>query len=189
MGEGAEKGKLNQVTHPEPIRAAMKYRHDLSLDFLEAVFGVEKELEVPRMETCDTCTGSGIKPGTEPRVCTVCNGTGQVIICKLNVCTVLHAQSRGFPFKNQKASSKKGKGAAVYAVTALLTCRMFLADTEQVITVARTPLGNFQQVSTCSNCGGTGQTFTACSTCGGDGRVRKVKKIALTVPVGVDNGR
>ncbi|XP_074265284.1 chaperone protein dnaJ A7A, chloroplastic-like [Silene latifolia] len=57
-----------------------------------------------------------------------------------------------------------------------------------VVSLARTPLGVFQQVSTCSACGGTGETFTPCNTCGGDGRVKKSKRTNLKVPAGVDAG-
>jgi molecular chaperone DnaJ len=53
-------------------------RYDLKLDFLEAVFGVEKEIEVVRNETCPRCTGNGAEPGTTPSRCRTCNGTGEV---------------------------------------------------------------------------------------------------------------
>lgn len=53
---------------------------------------------------------------------------------------------------------------------------------------ARTPLGVFQQVMTCSSCGGTGEISTPCNTCSGDGRVRRTKRISLKVPPGVDSG-
>lgn len=53
-------------------------RIGLDITFEEAAFGVEKELEVQRMETCPTCNGSGAKPGTRPERCAECNGSGQV---------------------------------------------------------------------------------------------------------------
>ena len=53
-------------------------RYNLTITFEEAAFGVEKELSIPREETCETCGGSGAKPGTEPIKCKTCNGTGQV---------------------------------------------------------------------------------------------------------------
>ncbi len=52
--------------------------YDLQIDFKEAAFGCEKEIVVPRMEACDTCHGSGAKPGTKVITCPQCNGTGQV---------------------------------------------------------------------------------------------------------------
>lgn len=53
-------------------------RYDLELSFNEAVFGVEKEIEIPRHQTCGRCQGSGAEPGTTPVRCTECNGTGEV---------------------------------------------------------------------------------------------------------------
>ncbi|NEQ26200.1 MAG: DnaJ domain-containing protein, partial [Microcoleus sp. SIO2G3] len=53
-------------------------RLDLKLDFREAVFGGEKEIRISHLETCTTCTGTGAKPGTKPRGCSTCSGSGQV---------------------------------------------------------------------------------------------------------------
>lgn len=108
--------------------------YNLVLNFKEAVFGVEKEIEISRLESCGTCNGSGAKPGTKPTKCSTCGGQGQVV------------------------------------------------------SSARTPLGVFQQVMTCSSCGGTGELSTPCNTCSGDGRVRRTKRISLKVPAGVDAG-
>ncbi len=52
-------------------------RYDLTIEFEEAVFGTEKELEIPRMEMCHVCSGSGAEPGTQPVPCPKCNGTGE----------------------------------------------------------------------------------------------------------------
>jgi molecular chaperone DnaJ len=53
-------------------------RLDLKLDFREAVFGGEKEIKISHLESCNTCGGTGAKPGTRPRTCSTCNGAGQV---------------------------------------------------------------------------------------------------------------
>jgi molecular chaperone DnaJ len=53
-------------------------RHDLSLQFEEAVFGKEITLNVPRVVACTTCNGRGSKPGTQPATCSGCGGRGQV---------------------------------------------------------------------------------------------------------------
>jgi molecular chaperone DnaJ len=50
----------------------------VTLAFEEAVFGVEKEIEFQREETCSTCNGSGAEPGTSPKQCTACNGHGEL---------------------------------------------------------------------------------------------------------------
>ncbi len=53
-------------------------RVDITLEFEEAVFGTEKEIEVPRWEPCDHCGGSGAEPGTSPVTCAQCAGAGEV---------------------------------------------------------------------------------------------------------------
>ena len=52
---------------------------DLTLDFSEAVLGVEKEIEVKRDERCSECNGSGAKKGSAPKTCSICHGTGEVV--------------------------------------------------------------------------------------------------------------
>ena len=53
-------------------------RLDLKLNFREAVFGGEKQIKIPHLESCNTCNGSGAKPGTGVKTCGTCSGTGQV---------------------------------------------------------------------------------------------------------------
>ncbi|MBC8412701.1 MAG: molecular chaperone DnaJ [Nitrospira sp.] len=52
-------------------------RYDLDLTLNEAVFGTEKDIIIPGLEDCKTCTGTGAKPGTSPITCKTCQGTGQ----------------------------------------------------------------------------------------------------------------
>lgn len=110
-------------------------RLDVSVDFLDAVFGTEQKIRFSHLETCTTCDGSGHKPGTRPRTCSACNGAGTVM------------------------------------------------------QVTRTPLGMFQQATTCQTCRGTGEIVDEyCGTCGGRGRDQKTKQIQITIPAGVDSG-
>ena len=53
-------------------------RYDLTIDFQQAVFGQEKEIRIPHLETCKTCNGSGASQGTGPINCSTCGGVGQV---------------------------------------------------------------------------------------------------------------
>ena len=53
-------------------------RYVMNLTFEEAVFGTEKEIQIPRDETCPDCQGSGAAPGTHPSTCSQCHGSGQV---------------------------------------------------------------------------------------------------------------
>ncbi|HIU52330.1 MAG TPA: molecular chaperone DnaJ [Candidatus Merdicola faecigallinarum] len=53
-------------------------RHDIEITFEDAFLGVKKEIVVTRSEECDTCHGSGARPGTSAETCSVCHGSGQV---------------------------------------------------------------------------------------------------------------
>ncbi len=53
-------------------------RYDLELEFEEAVFGAEKEIQIRRLESCDDCHGTGAANGKAPTTCTQCGGRGQV---------------------------------------------------------------------------------------------------------------
>ena len=70
-------GRSGRGSRNAPRRGAdLQYRVDLT--FEEAVFGVEKEIEITRDEVCDNCSGSGAEPGTSPERCSACNGAGEV---------------------------------------------------------------------------------------------------------------
>jgi len=110
-------------------------RYTLTIEFKEAVFGKETEIQIPRTETCDVCHGSGAKPGTRPETCGVCRGTGQ-----------------------QE-------------------------------TVQHTPFGRIVNRRTCAACGGRGRIVRErCGSCGGSGRVRRMRRINVRIPPGVDEG-
>ncbi len=53
-------------------------RYELVITFEEAVFGCQKEIELPRWETCTNCRGSGAQPGTSTARCSSCQGTGEI---------------------------------------------------------------------------------------------------------------
>ncbi|HEY7785218.1 MAG TPA: molecular chaperone DnaJ [Pyrinomonadaceae bacterium] len=53
-------------------------RYDLEISLEEAYAGMTAQLRIPRLETCETCTGSGAASGTSPETCQTCNGSGQV---------------------------------------------------------------------------------------------------------------
>ncbi|MBD2287667.1 molecular chaperone DnaJ [Microcystis wesenbergii FACHB-1317] len=76
-GFGGMGGQAAARRRTGPIRGE-DLRLDFKLKFREAVFGGEKEIRIRHLETCQTCKGSGARPGTSSRTCTTCNGTGQV---------------------------------------------------------------------------------------------------------------
>ena len=54
----------------------LSYAMEITLE--EAAFGKETQIRIPSWETCETCKGSGAKPGTSPKTCGTCNGSGSV---------------------------------------------------------------------------------------------------------------
>ena len=71
LGGGRRRGRSAGV-------AGADLRYDLQIDFEEAVFGKEITLRVPRLETCEACSGSGSASGKPPAACPTCAGRGQV---------------------------------------------------------------------------------------------------------------
>ncbi|HEU4934198.1 MAG TPA: molecular chaperone DnaJ [Pyrinomonadaceae bacterium] len=53
-------------------------RYDLEITLEEAARGMTAQLRIPRLETCDTCKGSGAAAGSQPETCSTCTGSGQV---------------------------------------------------------------------------------------------------------------
>jgi molecular chaperone DnaJ len=51
--------------------------YDVELSLEEVLKGRKDEIELPKLEKCSNCGGTGSAPGTKPRKCTVCNGQGQ----------------------------------------------------------------------------------------------------------------
>ncbi|CCI35321.1 MAG: molecular chaperone DnaJ [Microcystis sp.] len=76
-GFGGMGGQATARRRTGPTRGE-DLRLDFRLKFREAVFGGEKEIRIRHLETCQTCKGSGARPGTGSRTCTTCSGTGQV---------------------------------------------------------------------------------------------------------------
>ena len=72
-------GGQRQADPTAPKRGA-SVRASLTIKFAEAMSGCEKELNVPRMETCEDCRGTGCAPGTTAEVCPDCRGSGQIRI-------------------------------------------------------------------------------------------------------------
>ncbi len=60
------------------VQRGRDLRYDLSLEFTEAVFGVEREITVRRAETCTDCGGTGAAKGKQPTTCPQCKGAGQM---------------------------------------------------------------------------------------------------------------
>ncbi|MBO4679281.1 MAG: molecular chaperone DnaJ [Lachnospiraceae bacterium] len=118
-----------------PMKGA-NLRTRVRVTFEEAVFGVEKELELTLKDECKTCHGSGAKPGTSKETCSKCKGQGQIVY----------------------------------------TSQSFF--------------GTVRNVQVCPDCGGSGKVVKEkCPDCGGSGYIASKKKIAVSIPAGIDNGQ
>ncbi len=53
-------------------------RYGMSISFMEAAFGVEKDITIDKEDTCTSCNGSGAQPGTSPETCPTCHGSGRI---------------------------------------------------------------------------------------------------------------
>ncbi len=71
-------GRSRSRSNNGPMKGA-NVRTSVRITFEEAVFGVDKEIELTLKDPCPTCKGSGAKPGTTPETCTKCGGKGQVV--------------------------------------------------------------------------------------------------------------
>jgi len=59
-------------------RRGSDLRYDLTISFMDAARGVEKEIDIEKLEICPTCGGDGCAAGTSPEDCRYCGGTGQI---------------------------------------------------------------------------------------------------------------
>lgn len=111
-------------------------RYNMNISFEEAAFGTKKNINISRHETCDTCHGSGAKPGSKISTCDKCNGRGKIQVTQ------------------------------------------------------NTIMGSFSTVKVCDKCNGEGKVVEIpCEKCNKKGVVKKVKKIEINIPAGIDNGQ
>ncbi|MCG7345086.1 molecular chaperone DnaJ [Sporosarcina sp. ACRSL] len=109
-------GGGSRRSDPNAPRKGNDLQYSMTIDFMEAVFGKETEIELPREETCDTCDGSGAKKGTSVNTCSHCGGSGQISVTQntplgqmVNRRTCPHCQGTG---KNipEKCGTCQGSG-------------------------------------------------------------------------------
>jgi molecular chaperone DnaJ len=101
---------------PNAPRKGDDLQYTMTIDFMEAVFGKETEIEIPKDETCDTCDGSGAKKGTSAKTCSHCSGSGQISVTQetplgrmVNRRTCHHCQGTG-KIIPEKCSTCHGEG-------------------------------------------------------------------------------
>src|ERR1700687_5716062 len=73
FGAGARAGSRRSVA-----QRGADLRYDLEITLEQAAVGMTAQLRIPKLETCETCHGSGAAAGTKPETCSTCEGAGQV---------------------------------------------------------------------------------------------------------------
>ncbi len=94
-------GGIGRRSSKSRKRRGSDLRYDMEINFEDAVFGKETKIEIPREETCSTCNGEGVKPGTKPDTCNTCGGSGQI------------SRSQGFFSFSSTCHACKGSGSII----------------------------------------------------------------------------
>ncbi len=108
-------------------RRGASLRCDIEISLEDVATGVEKVIEVARREICDTCHGTGAKPGTQPVTCPYCGGRGEV------------QRSQGFFTIRQPCPKCEGYGQIIQSPCP--ACRGAGRRTQQAHITIRIPAG------------------------------------------------
>ncbi|PIQ68601.1 MAG: molecular chaperone DnaJ [Candidatus Taylorbacteria bacterium CG11_big_fil_rev_8_21_14_0_20_46_11] len=91
---------------------------DVELTFSESIFGTDRRMLINKTSVCETCTGSGAKPGTTMGTCTTCNGKGKIHEARRSIfgsvqttrtCPECHGQGK---VPREKCSPCRGAGVS-----------------------------------------------------------------------------
>lgn len=77
FGGGSRRSSSSGSSRTKP-RKGSDIEISLEIDFMDAVFGINKEITLKRIEKCKHCDGAGNEPGTKVNTCSTCNGRGSV---------------------------------------------------------------------------------------------------------------
>lgn len=102
-------------------------RYDLAIKFEDAIFGTQTEIKIRRLETCETCHGTGSASGRGPSVCPQCHGRGQI------------RYQQGFFSVARTCSSCSGRGSIIS--DPCQTCRGETRLTKEVKLTVKVPAG------------------------------------------------
>ncbi len=83
------------------VQRGADLRYDLQLDFMDAAFGTETQIDIRKNQPCPECQGSRCEPGTQPETCRHCGGAGQV------------SRSQGFFTVRTACPSCRGQGQTI----------------------------------------------------------------------------
>ena len=111
---GGMSGFSSGRSNPNAPQRGADLRLDIEIDFMESIFGCEKEIKFDHLEPCEECSGTGLDKDAKDTVCPTCHGQGRVqqstrtilgSFTSVTVCPTCHGSG-----KNPKAACKKCKG-------------------------------------------------------------------------------
>jgi molecular chaperone DnaJ len=110
-------------------------RHDIAVSFEEAAAGCQKTFEFIRNENCDTCGGTGAKPGTSAQTCPMCHGTGQVrqsggFMVTVRTCPTCHGEGK---IVKEKCADCSGTGRVRKRRTATVKIPAGIDDGQTIV--------------------------------------------------------
>ena len=104
----------------------LEFRLDLS--FLEAAFGLEKEIKFTKNVSCKHCSATGIEPGAKIETCNTCNGSGRVIKIQRTILGNIQTQATcsdcGGEGKKYSKKCSKCEGQGFYSDTIKLKVKI-----------------------------------------------------------------
>jgi molecular chaperone DnaJ len=109
-------------------------RYDLEITFEESATGVETAIQIPRLEACDTCSGTGAAPGSSPTTCAQCQGRGQQrfqqgFFTVARTCTKCHGTGRVI---TKPCATCKGEGRTSHNRTLTVKIPAGIADGQRL---------------------------------------------------------
>jgi molecular chaperone DnaJ len=69
---GAGRGRRARAERGEDLQ------YELKITLEDAASGLETKVQIPRLETCGACAGTGVEPGSRPETCDMCRGSGEL---------------------------------------------------------------------------------------------------------------
>jgi molecular chaperone DnaJ len=86
-------------TDPSGRQRGSDLRYDMQISLEEAAKGCEKEIEIRKLDACESCTGSGAQKGSKAVTCPTCRGRGQVVVSRgffqvAQTCPACHGTGR-----------------------------------------------------------------------------------------------
>ena len=105
-------GGSSQQSQGTRDRSGADLQYNLHIDFEDAIYGADKEIDIQHLGNCDICRGSGVEPGSSKKQCLTCSGTGQISLSQgfFNVRQTCHQCNGGGEIIEKHCRHCRGSG-------------------------------------------------------------------------------